>query len=496
MKILVATGRCAENTVRESVGSNADVLVLDTDIAAFITPYKLIKALKSYHTQKYDIVFIPGFCLGDFSVVEDKFDTEVYLGPKHAYDLGYILNYTNDFNFSKTVPACDLLSGIRKGLALDEVAEIEYNSTPLFTLEHLKIGGNSRIKVMAEIVNATSMDEEDLYYKIKEFIDKGADLIDLGASLTASPEEVERTVNVAKKYSSVPLSFDSLDPELIQAAIKNGINLILSLNSSNMNSLLDLIIDNNVSVVIIPDLGKGLQSLISNVEMAKQHGIKNIIADPVLDSLGYGLVDSIGRYKEFRLRYPNIPMFFGVGNVTELIDVDSVGVNGILCGIAYETGCSIVFTPEFSDKNHGSIGELKIASMMMLLSQKRNTSPKDLGIDLLQLKEKRKRSVIELCENPLYVSDSVTWLLDPKGPIKIGIIPKYSSIGSNFDKGLIVAKHEECCLVGTNSSAILNKLIENNLVSRLDHAGYLGRELQKAEIALKFGRSYSQDDEF
>jgi len=30
----------------------------------------------------------------------------------------------------------------------------------------------------------------------------------------------------------------------------------------------------------------------------------------------------------------------------------------------------------------------------------------------------------------------------------------------------------------------------------MTHAAYLGRELMKAELALKFRRSYSQDDEF
>ena len=32
------------------------------------------------------------------------------------------------------------------------------------------------------------------------------------------------------------------------------------------------------------------------------------------------------------------------------------------------------------------------------------------------------------------------------------------------------------------------------LVTRLDHAGYLGRELEKGEIALALKRSYNQDE--
>lgn len=47
MEILVATGKLAEKTVRYSVVDNADVLVLDIEVAAFLTPYRLLSALKS-----------------------------------------------------------------------------------------------------------------------------------------------------------------------------------------------------------------------------------------------------------------------------------------------------------------------------------------------------------------------------------------------------------------------------------------------------------------
>jgi len=33
-------------------------------------------------------------------------------------------------------------------------------------------------------------------------------------------------------------------------------------------------------------------------------------------------------------------------------------------------------------------------------------------------------------------------------------------------------------------------------VSLLDHAAYLGRELYKAELAIRYGRSFEQDGEF
>lgn len=45
---------------------------------------------------------------------------------------------------------------------------------------------------------------------------------------------------------------------------------------------------------------------------------------------------------------------------------------------------------------------------------------------------------------------------------------------------------------GTSAEAICDTLIREDLVSRLDHAAYLGRELQKAEIALENGLDYQQ----
>nr|MDO8090521.1 DUF4346 domain-containing protein [Candidatus Sigynarchaeota archaeon] len=44
-----------------------------------------------------------------------------------------------------------------------------------------------------------------------------------------------------------------------------------------------------------------------------------------------------------------------------------------------------------------------------------------------------------------------------------------------------------------SAEALGKKIVSLNLVSRLDHAVYLGRELNKAETCLLFGKSYAQD---
>ena len=45
---------------------------------------------------------------------------------------------------------------------------------------------------------------------------------------------------------------------------------------------------------------------------------------------------------------------------------------------------------------------------------------------------------------------------------------------------------------GKSAKAICDTLVREDMISRLDHAAYLGRELQKAEMALKHGLEYEQ----
>ncbi|MBO6105062.1 MAG: DUF4346 domain-containing protein, partial [Methanobrevibacter sp.] len=46
---------------------------------------------------------------------------------------------------------------------------------------------------------------------------------------------------------------------------------------------------------------------------------------------------------------------------------------------------------------------------------------------------------------------------------------------------------------GKTASEIYEEIIEKGLVTRLDHAAYLGKELEKAEIAMLTGKEYVQD---
>lgn len=48
---------------------------------------------------------------------------------------------------------------------------------------------------------------------------------------------------------------------------------------------------------------------------------------------------------------------------------------------------------------------------------------------------------------------------------------------------------------GTSAEALCHTISREGLVTRFDHSSYLGRELQKAEISLKNGLEYEQDEE-
>jgi tetrahydromethanopterin S-methyltransferase subunit A len=66
-------------------------------------------------------------------------------------------------------------------------------------------------------------------------------------------------------------------------------------------------------------------------------------------------------------------------------------------------------------------------------------------------------------------------------------------------KGLILCEHYENkgrlvhVIRGRRADLIAATIVERGLVTQLDHAAYLGRELQKAEVALSAGLAYEQD---
>ena len=475
MKVLLVTGRLALDQVR-ATAQGSDVLVMDVDVAAFITPKMLCQA----KPEGYDLILIPGAITADFREAEKRLKARIRLGPKHAADLGFVLRHLDEVELSSNIPACALMEGKNRSDALAQVERLEQVASCQIILGGVKIGGQSRMKVLAEVVDATRLDAKDLIARVSYFEAQGADLIDLGVPLDASSSEVTATLNAAKSATKLPVSVDTVIPDLILAGLDAGADLILSLNGENLPQVGEALAAAGIPAVVIP--GPGPILLEKNLDKALGYGIR-VIADPVLDPPALGLASSLYDYIQFREAYPNIPLFFGVGNVTELLDADCTGVNALLAALGAEIGASLLFTPEYSAKARGSVHELGIAARMMSLAQWRQTSPKDLGLDLLVLKEKRHLPLEPLPEEYVEAGDHHKFEPDNAGSFRIAL-----------SHGKILAGNGSTTVAGGNARDILNTLIDMGLITRLDHAGYLGRELEKAEIALALKRSYNQDE--
>jgi dihydropteroate synthase-like protein len=470
MRILLPTGAATESLVRRAAaGYDADIVVTG-EIASFLTPHALRLLLKK---KKYDCVITSGMCTASFEQVERETGTPIYRGPRHAADLALVLPLLGTERLSRTIPADDFLAARKAESARRRIEKEEQDAIPDFLIREVKIGGCSRIKVLAEIMDAHRCGE--IRRMVEDYLVSGADIVDLGFGFDATPDDVARVFSRLMDIEA-PLAVDTQDPSLIRAALRRA-DIVLSLQETNLPEIGKEVAEAGLAAVVVP----GNSTLAKNITLAKKAGIRCVIADPLLQPAGSGFTRSLSRFRK-----TSCPVFFGAGNVVELFDADSVGMNALLAGIAAEVGASVIFTSEHSDKTKGSVREMRRATEMMVLAKDR-PYPKDLGIDLLVLKEKRRRREPPLeydTAQPAHpIPDEIT--CDPKGNFRIGI-----------EGDQIVAVINKKAIRGRRWQDVLHTILLQDDVSLLDHAGYLGRELYKAELAIRYGRSFEQDGEF
>ncbi len=466
MKVLLITGKLAEEIVKKN-SMGCDVFVVDIDVAAFITE----KHLENLDLSKYDLVLVPGLAKGKWERIEREKGVKVRLGPVHAYDIPKVLEKIEEIELSHEIPADRLIE-------IDRISEliklVDSKDFGVFDINGIQIGGESRMKIVAEIVDATELEKDSLISKIEDYKNKGADIIDLGIPISYDESDVRRVVKIAKDFCDA-VSIDTFSPKAIRIGVEEGADMIMSLSEKNLK-ILDYIDDKAVVVV-----EKDIERLSWLIKLTKQKTEK-IIADPVLEI--HEISESLLRYKRFREEDPITPMLFGVGNITELFDADSHGINAVMSYIAEDIGANILFTTEASPKTFNSIRELRIGSYMSKGAKLKKTPPKDLGLNLLIIKEKIRYPEADIPKDCVEAKESGEFIRDPKGDFRIWL-----------SKGKIVCNHEKACIIGEDAKSIIDNILSLDLVSRLDHAAYLGRELKKAEIALKLRKNYIQDRE-
>jgi dihydropteroate synthase-like protein len=470
MRILLPTGEATERMVRDAaLDLDADVVVTGP-VASFVTPDQVRSLLRKDH---YDMVIISGMSTASFLEVENETGVPIFRGPRHAADLPLILPYLGEIELSRSMPADDFLEARRREEAYRTLREKEQSAGCDFMVRGLKIGGTSRMKVLAEIMDAHG--HADLFSIVGRFFQQGADIVDLGFGFDANPEDVRRCFEEVSDIEG-PLAIDTMEPALIRAGLFRA-DIVLSLDEKNIPLIGPEIARQGCAAVVLP----GEKGLAANITAAKTLGISCLIADPLLLPVGSGLSSSLSRFRPL-----SHPVFFGAGNVVELLDADSIGMNALLAGLAREVGASVIFTSEHSDKTRGSIGEMRRATEMMVLADQR-PYPKDLGIDLLVLKEKRRRREpplsYETVREASPMPSQITY--DPQGNFRIGI-----------ENQEIFAIINGRAIRGKRWVDIFHTILLQGDVSLLDHAAYLGAELFKAELALRFGRSFEQDGPF
>ena len=510
-KILIITGRLAEPIIKRVVSEvksehTVDVLTMPVSIAAFLTTEYVAKYLRDVAKVKsgdYDYILLPGLTMGSGKVIEEAVGIKALKGTLDAYGLTEILKLRKlDEVLSPDIPADEVMQNSAEKMARDILLKIEasLNDENSISVGRVRIPLNPPpIRVMAEVFEAHLFSLNEVLERARYYVESGADLVAVGfEALNPHPDKVYEFTRKLKENLDVPIAVDSSIPSEIRAAVNAGADMVVNIDLTNIDKVSD--IDKDIAIVVVPrDPNTGLipqdpdlrvKYLVETVNRAENVGFSKVIADAVLDP-PLSTFRSLIAYYKFKEVMPNVPMFMGIGNVTELIDADSIGVNAIMTMLAQEVGASIVFTVEKSQKARGSVLELKVASQMAAIARYRESPPKNLGITMLVLKDKR-RAGIEINEPYSQVIDASEeerrFRLDPLGLFKIYVDHKNHLINA-----LYIGKKGRILIRGRSARAVRYEIAARGLVSEISHALYLGEELAKAETALILGKEYVQE---
>ncbi len=435
------TGRLARHSLEQllpdlaaAAGFAFSIDVMPITVAALMTPTWIAKHLQV--PPKATRVLVPGYCEGDLAPLQTHTTAQVERGPR---DLRQLPQYF-----------------------LRPPTHSDY--------------GAYDIQILAEINNCPRLSLAEILATAEHFVRNGADVIDLGCDPGDTWSEVATAIHMLKDHG-VRVSIDSLNPQEIAPAVHAGAELVLSVNSSNRAAAIDW----SAEVVVIPDDPHSLAGLDQTVEFLANANVPLRI-DPILEPISFGFATSLGRYLETKRRYPDAELMMGIGNLTELTDVDSAGVNVMLLGFCQELGIRSVLTTEVINWARTSVKECDLARRLMYHAINNHVLPKHVERELLMLRDEEvlAPSVEQIARLASEVCDNNYRIFVSEGEIHL------------------VAR--DLNLHGTDPFLLMETLRTagpgGGLPKNLDpaHAFYLGYEMAKARIALTLGKSYVQDE--
>jgi len=431
-RVLFVTGTLAEPALRRvledmrSTTFEPEVAVMKITVAALMTTQWIARFLQA--PPGTDLVLIPGLCEGDPAVLRERLGLPVEKGPK---DLREIPRY-----FGQAAAASDY--------------------------------GAYSIEILAEINNAPKLTDAEIRSAADYYQASGADLIDIGCTPGIPFPRLGEVVRQLRG-AGMRVSVDSFDPVEILTAVRAGAELVLSVNGSNLDVARE-VAGSGARVVVIPELGGGLDTLDGSIEALERWRVPYLI-DPIIEPIGFGFMASLERYAEVHRRYPTAAQLMGIGNITELTSADSTGLNALLLAICEETGVRAVLTTEVITWARGSVREVDVARRLMHHAITHRTVPKGLDDRLLTVK------------------DPVILEYDEAELRRLHAAVKDPNFRIFADRQTITVFNSEIFVRGTDIQEIFAQLG----VDEPTHAFYLGRELMKARLAITLGKTYRQE---
>lgn len=428
--IVFLTGRLAQASLERVLGGieppafTWEVREIGLQVAALMTADMIARRVAL--PVQADRIMVPGRCRGDLDALTEHFGIPVQRGPEDLKDLPRF--------FNRAAQPIDLT---------------EYE-----------------VAIFAEIVDAPKLSVDAIVTRARQLAADGADVIDLGGLPETRFDHLADSVK-ALKAEGFAVSVDSIDPAELLRGGQAGADYLLSLTLDTLWVAREV----DAVPVLIPRAPSDEASLYDAIEQMQALG-RPFLADAILDPIPFGFTASVVRYHRLRERFPDAPIMMGIGNLTELTEADTSGINAVLLGIAAELNVAAVLTTQVSGHARRAVREADWARRIMHAAARHATLPKGMSDALMTVHAKHP-----FPDTPAEIEATAALVRDPNFRVQVSPL------------GLHVYNRDGLRL-GQGAFELWPQL---KLEDDASHAFYMGVELAHAEIAWRLGKRYVQD---